>query len=310
LWGRESGGSDLGVEELLPVGPDEVEDAGAGPLERHRSHQQAEQNDEREDGEEIGRLPRALHPLGADAEGDGPRAQQTEGQLPVGVADPVLDVSLLPQHLQPEPGLGRADRVVQLGDVVGLGGDAGQVLDPAAVAPRGVALRPRQIRRERVDQVVEGERHERAVVGGDGERPDQLAEAHPLEYRGDALEHLHVASAAELAQAHLQIVHGAAEQDQHGDVWDEEGAAPVLVGDEREPPDVAEADVHRDAAHEELDAVAPFASVFDRVLFRHYLEGLWFGTYGVLFTKRPKLHAYSRFDAFPSVTEDFYWGTL
>ena len=46
-------------------------------------------------------------------------------------------------------------------------------------------------------------------------------------------------SAAELAQGQLHEVEGPAHQHQDADVGDQEGAAPILVRGEGEPPDIS-----------------------------------------------------------------------
>ena len=50
---------------------------------------------------------------------------------------------------------------------------------------------------------------------------------------------------------------GLTDEEQHHQVGDEEGAAAVLVGGEREPPDVPQADRHCHAGEQELHRTAP-----------------------------------------------------
>lgn len=71
------------------------------------------------------------------------------------------------------------------------------------------------------------------------------------------LEEAHVASVRELAQRHLHVVQRATYHGQDDDVRDEEGAAAVLVGREREAPYVAQAHRHGHTGHQEFQTVSP-----------------------------------------------------
>lgn len=75
------------------------------------------------------------------------------------------------------------------------------------------------------------------------------------------MEHASVCASGELAEAHLHVIDRSADEEQNEKVWDEEGASAIFVGDEWETPYVAQTDGHRDARHEEFEAVAPVASV-------------------------------------------------
>lgn len=83
-------------------------------------------------------------------------------------------------------------------------------------------------------------------------------------HRRTQVVHLGTAAAAELADNHLQVVNGSADDQQHNQIGYEKGAAAVLQGGERETPHVAQADGHGDARHQELDVVAPVAALRHR----------------------------------------------
>lgn len=83
-------------------------------------------------------------------------------------------------------------------------------------------------------------------------------------HRRTQVVHLGTAAAAELADNHLQVVNGSADDQQHNQIGYEKGAAAVLQGGERESPHVAQANGHGDARHQELDVVAPVAALRHR----------------------------------------------
>ena len=76
----------------------------------------------------------------------------------------------------------------------------------------------------------------------------------------------------ELAKDELHVEQGERAQPQHHGVGDQEGAAPVLVAEVREPPHVGQ--VHRkpDDAEQEVDVAAPGLPLGVLPIFRRVLQ--------------------------------------
>lgn len=65
------------------------------------------------------------------------------------------------------------------------------------------------------------------------------------------------------------------DQKEHYDVGYKEGASSILIGREREPPDVAQSHGHRYAGHKKLQAIAPIGALRRRLLGICFLQ--WSG---------------------------------
>lgn len=88
----------------------------------------------------------------------------------------------------------------------------------------------------------------------------------PYFYRG---------TTGKLTHYHLQIVKWLSHHEKHKDIWNQESATAVFVSGEREPPNVAKSDGHRDARHQKFHVVAPgrsFLFVFHYRLSKHFIE--------------------------------------
>ena len=76
----------------------------------------------------------------------------------------------------------------------------------------------------------------------------------------------------ELAKDELHVEQGERAQPQHHGVWDQEGAAAVLVAEVREPPHVGQVHREPDDAEQEVDVAAPGLPLGVLPIFRRVLK--------------------------------------
>lgn len=89
----------LRIQDLAPIGLDEVVDAVQRAGQGDGAYQQDAHDDVREEGQEIGRLAGALHAASYDQKDAQPGHEQANDQLPVGQANAIGYLVLLTQHL-------------------------------------------------------------------------------------------------------------------------------------------------------------------------------------------------------------------
>eukprot|EP00962_Isochrysis_galbana_P038814 scaffold13840_cov92-Isochrysis_galbana.AAC.2 len=97
---------------------------------------------------------------------------------------------------------------------------------------------PRQRRRHAPEQVPQRPRHHHIVITAHNKRCNGARDAHPLERRVHALPDLAAAHLELLTHAQLEQEDGHADEQQHDDVWDQEGSAAVVEAERGEAPEV------------------------------------------------------------------------
>ena len=194
---------------------------------------------------------------------DGPREQQTQGDVPLDLPD----VAGLGQGVGHGLGPGRRPVVHGLGLVLSqrlvdpqhdlvevlLGGKLAAVLlevsgipttarvlvaslkagvqisrNVSVKSPLAAAFCPRHLRGERCKDVVQTVSEDDVVVDGDDDGDDALADADTVS-KGTQVPQFDWTPLGELAQCKLQVVHWLANDEQDHEVRDQEGASSVLV---------------------------------------------------------------------------------
>ena len=126
---------------------------------------------------------------------------------------------------------------------------------------------PGELRPEPVEHVVEGPGHDEGVVEDHHGRHGKDCVAQPLHDGGELGKYLGAGRAAVLTEDHLHEVERESAQQQADAVWDEEGAAAIVIADIGEPPDIAETNSNPKRGEEILKVTVPFPPAF-----RHFAE--------------------------------------
>lgn len=87
------------VQDLVPRGLEEEDDAVDRSFQRHRADQQTDHHEVREEGQEVGGFTGALHALADHHVNEDPAGQQRQHQLPRGQPESIFDSRLVENEI-------------------------------------------------------------------------------------------------------------------------------------------------------------------------------------------------------------------